>query len=98
MVEKKAPIAARPRPISSGCWCPRCFVARLRLRTREGVRGLSRRFLRRRATAEHRLAVDLDVELLQFEKFGADHLGDGDRVVYRRAPEVVDPLVEGAVE
>src|SRR6266480_3432077 len=49
---RKIPSAASPSPISSGCWCPRAFFARLVLRTRAGARGLSRvRRLRRRAMA-----------------------------------------------
>src|ERR1700736_6454482 len=48
-VERKAPTAASTSPISSGCWCPCAFLAaRFFLRTRAGVRGLRRRFLRRR--------------------------------------------------
>src|SRR5207249_1976380 len=50
-VERKTPAAARASPISSGCWWPRCFEARFFLRTREGARGFSKRFLRRRGTA-----------------------------------------------
>src|SRR5919201_3676197 len=50
-VERKTPRATRTSPISSGCWWPRCFAARFFFRTREGVRGFSRRFLRRLATA-----------------------------------------------
>src|SRR6266403_5004331 len=50
-VERKTPTAARTSPISSGCWWPRGFCARFFFRTRDGVRGFNRRFLRRRGTA-----------------------------------------------
>src|SRR5438105_11196426 len=43
------PSAISPSPISSGCWCPRVFVARFLRLTRLGMRGLSVRLVRRRA-------------------------------------------------
>src|SRR5438309_2821976 len=50
-VARKRPTAVNTSPTSSGCWCPRVFFARLVFLTRAGTRGLTTRFLRRRAMA-----------------------------------------------
>ena len=48
--------------------------------------------------AELGLGVDLDVALDRADEIGIDHVRDGERVVDRRAVEVVDGPVEGVVE
>src|SRR5688500_2089266 len=48
MLPRKTPSATRPRPVSSGWWCPRCLRARFDFRTRAGDFGrtIDLRFLR----------------------------------------------------
>src|SRR5882724_10835455 len=103
-VERKTPAAARASPISSGCWWPRCFVARFFLRTREGARGFSKRFLRRRGTAARHSTPLVSALHQGLSPSGVGPLrGQGAKVLERTAEQVLAQIEEpgperGAVE